>query len=444
MTKRIAFISEHASPLALLGGTDSGGQNVYVAEVARELVQKGYEVDVFTRKDDHRQSEIHDMEPGIRVIHVDAGPDHFIEKEQLLAHMPAFADNMHAFIIRQKINYDLVHAHFFMSALVASILKHRLCLPYVVTFHALGLVRQVHQKEQDRFPKERFDIERFIVKDADRIIAECPQDKSDLVNLYAADPARVSVVPCGYSIRELQPVDKHEARRTLGLPDSAKILMHVGRMVARKGVDNIIRAFGMMKDEIANLHLVIVGGESDDPDPAITPEIGRLKQIAHEYNVQDSIHFTGRKSREMLKYYYSAADIFITTPWYEPFGITPLEAMACGVPVIGSNVGGIKYSVKDGVTGLLVPPKNPAALAESIMTLLGDDVLRLKMSKSALRRVNNRFTWCKVAAELLPVYQKVVYADQLAKTPVARHVSLPSIRDLFGETISRSLYLPGS
>jgi glycosyltransferase involved in cell wall biosynthesis len=282
------------------------------------------------------------------------------------------------------------------------------------------------------------------VKDADRIIAECPQDKSDLINLYQADPACISVVPCGYSIRELQPVDRNEARQKLGLPASAKILMHIGRMVARKGVDNIIRAFGLMKNEIANLHLVIVGGESDEPDPAITPEIGRLKQIAQEYNVQDNVHFTGRKSRGLLKYYYSAADIFITTPWYEPFGITPLEAMACGVPVIGSNVGGIKYSVKDGVTGLLVPPKDPAALSGSILTLLTDDALRLKMAKSALRRVNNRFTWCKVAAELLPVYQKVIYADQLAKAPVTKHVSLPSIRDLFGETISRSLYLPGS
>jgi glycosyltransferase involved in cell wall biosynthesis len=444
MTKRIAFISEHASPLALLGGKDSGGQNVYVTEVARELVLKGYSVDVFTRKDDHQQRLIHDMEPGIRVIHIEAGPDYFIEKEQLLGFMPAFADNMHSFIVRQKLNYDLVHAHFFMSALVASIIKHRLSVPYVVTFHALGLVRQVHQKEQDKFPKERFDIERFIVKDADRLIAECPQDKEDLIRHYGADPARISIIPCGYSSRELEPVNKDEARSLLGLPAHAKIVMHVGRMVARKGVDNIIRAFGLIKNPVPDLHLVIVGGESDEPDPAITPEIGRLQKLAADSGVASTVHFTGRKPRNLLKYYYSAADVFITTPWYEPFGITPLEAMACGVPVIGSNVGGIKYSVKDGVTGLLVPPKDPAALAESIMTMLSDETSRLKMCKNALRRVNNRFTWCKVAGELSLVYNKVVYADQLAKSPISKPVSLPSIRELFGEPISRSLYLPGS
>jgi D-inositol-3-phosphate glycosyltransferase len=444
MMKRIAFISEHASPLALLGGKDSGGQNVYVAEVARELVRNGYKVDVFTRRDEPGQPETEEMETGIRVVHVNAGPDTFIEKELLLGYMPTFADNMHSYIIKHKMEYDLIHAHFFMSAMVASILKHRLSVPYVVTFHALGLVRQLHQKEQDRFPKERIDIERFIVKDADRIIAECPQDKADLINLYQADPAKISVIPCGYSIRELHPVDKDKARSLLGLPLDARIVMHVGRMVARKGVDNIIRSFGLIKNKLPNLHLVIVGGESDEPDPAITPEIGRLKKIADEYQIQDIVHFVGRKSRKMLKYYYSAADVFITTPWYEPFGITPLEAMACGIPVIGSEVGGIKFSVKHGSTGLLVPPRDPDALACNIYNLLSDEALRTRMCKNALRRVNRHFTWSKVAADLLPVYQKIVHADEVAKAPVAKPVSLPSLRDFFGETITRSFYVPRS
>lgn len=444
MTKRIAFISEHASPLALLGGKDSGGQNVYVAEVARELVKKGYKVDVFTRKDERSQTEIAEMEPGIRVIHIEAGPDEFVEKEQLLGFMPAFADNMHSFIVRQTYDYELIHAHFFMSAMVASILKSRLSIPYVVTFHALGLVRQLHQKEQDRFPKERLDIEKFIVKDADRLIAECPQDKADLINLYHADPQKISVIPCGYSIRELHPVDKQQARSLLGLPATARIVVHIGRMVARKGVDNIIHAFGLMKDKIPDLHLVIVGGESDEPDVAITPEIGRLKKLSEDYCIQDIVHFAGRKSRQMLKYFYSAADVFITTPWYEPFGITPLEAMACGIPVIGSEVGGIKYSVKHGSTGLLVPPKDPHALAAGLTALLSNEGLRLKMAKNALRRVNNHFTWFKVAADLVPVYQRIVHADMLAKSPVPKHVTLPTLRELFGDTISPSIYAHGS
>ena len=302
----------------------------------------------------------------------------------------------------------------------------------------------MHQKEQDRFPKERINIERFVVKDADMIIAECPQDKADLINLYDADPARITVIPCGFSKKELYPVQKEEARSLLNIPLDAKVVMHVGRMVARKGVDNIIHAFGRMKNQFADLRLVVVGGESDEPDPCITPEIGRLKTIADKYKVQDSVHFVGRKPRKILKYYYSAADVFVTTPWYEPFGITPLEAMACGIPVIGSEVGGIKYSVKPGSTGLLVPPKDPDSLALNLYSLLSDESLRSRMCKNALRRVNNYFTWRKVTASLTTIYQKVVTADKLSKVPVSKGVSLPSVRGLFGEKISPSLYVPGS
>jgi glycosyltransferase involved in cell wall biosynthesis len=444
MINRIAFISEHASPLALLGGRDSGGQNVYVAEVTRELAKEGCLVDVFTRMDDETQPQIVEFEPGIRVIHIKAGPREFVEKEQLLSFMPEFADNMHEFIVRRKINYDLLHANFFMSAMVASIIKQRLSIPYVVTFHALGLVRQVHQKEQDRFPQERCDIERFIVKDADRIIAECPQDREDLIRYYETDPQKITVIPCGYSYREFHPVNKEAARKKLGLPVNGKIIMHIGRMVARKGVDNIIRAMGMMKGCIDDVRLVIVGGESDQPDPSITPEIGRLQKLAIENNVTDLIIFAGRKSRELLKYYYSSADVFVTTPWYEPFGITPLEAMACGIPVIGSNVGGIKFSVKHRITGILVPPKNPQELSHQLTLILSDDQLRVKMAKNALKRVNEYFTWKKVAYDLLPVYKKVVLTHELAKRPVAKQVSLSSLRELVNETMSRTLYLPGS
>ncbi len=444
MSRRIAFISEHASPLALLGGRDSGGQNVYVAEVARELVCKGYRVDVFTRRDDAELPEVVVMEKGIRVIHIDAGPATFVEKEQLLGYMPQFADEMRTFILKNDVRYELIHAHFFMSAMVASIIKSRLSIPYVVTFHALGLVRRVHQKESDRFPKERYDIERFIVRDADIIIAECPQDKQDLIDFYNTVPKKITIIPCGYTKRELQPVSQIRARALLGLPENARIVMHIGRMVARKGVDNIIAALGRLKDSVPGIRLVIVGGESDEPDPAITPEIGRLQQLAMDTGVSNLVHFAGRKSRTLLKYYYSAADVFITTPWYEPFGITPLEAMACGVPVIGSRVGGIQYSVEDGKTGFLVPPKDPDALADKINLILSDTTLRIQMGKNAVRRVNKYFTWCKVAEALLDVYQKTIAVDQLATARAGKSMANLALLGRFSETISRPLLLPRS
>ena len=362
MKKRIAFISDHASPLAILGGIDSGGQNVYVAELSRELGHKGFQVDIFTRKDNEHLSEIVWYDDGIRVIHIKAGPEEFVGKEKLLPYMNEFTQNMIHFIKIQRLTYDVIHANFFMSALIASGIKKRLHIPYVVTFHALGLVRLAYQKEMDQFPAERFTIEKMIVTDADHIIAECPQDKEDLLTYYKADEKNITIIPCGVNLQDFFVSDKKEARKRLGLNINETILLQLGRMVPRKGVDNVIRCLGKLNGNLQNTRLLVVGGEGDTSDEQITPEIGRLKQIAREENVESHVTFTGRKSRDILKYFYAASDIFITTPWYEPFGITPLEAMACGTPVIGSNVGGIKYSVIDGKTGFLVPPHDPVAL----------------------------------------------------------------------------------
>jgi glycosyltransferase involved in cell wall biosynthesis len=417
--KRIAFISEHASPLATLGGIDNGGQNVYVAELAKELAENGYSVDVFTRKENLAQAVIVDWLPGIRVIHITAGPEQVIEKESLLVHMEEFSNNMLRFITRQKLHYDLVHAHFFMSALVASSLKKTLHLPYVVTFHALGLVRKAYQQEADKFPPERCLIERFIVRDADRLIAECPQDRDDLIRYYDAEPEKISIVPCGFTPREFKPFDQKEARSRLGLPENGRILLQLGRMVPRKGVDTVIRALELLTYQTEKVWLVIVGGNSDEPDPSLTPEIGRLQEVAKAAQVSDQVLFTGRKNRELLRYYYAAADIFITTPWYEPFGITPLEAMACGIPVIGSDTGGIKYSVAHGRTGFLVPPKMPMTLAAKIDHLLTDNKLAGQMGRHGLRRVQKLFTWEKVAKQMTEVYQQVDTA--LRRERITRH-----------------------
>ncbi len=407
MKKKVAFISEHASPLAILGGVDNGGQNVYVAELSKQLVQKGYDVDIYTRKDNNEIQETINWHPHIRVIHVAAGPQEYIPKEQLLQYMDEFTRSMLQYIEDHNLIYALIHANFFMSALVASNLKRCLHIPYVVTFHALGLVRKIHQKEKDSFPAERINIEKHVVADADQIIAECPQDKEDLMYHYGANPDKITIVPCGFSPKEFFPVDKMKARSFLNLRKDEKIILQLGRMVPRKGVDNVIRALGKLKNLNFPLRLVIVGGEADVPDPILVPEIQRLQQIAVENNISDAVTFTGRKERKVLKYYYAAADLFITTPWYEPFGITPLEAMACGTPVIGANVGGIKYSVIDGFTGLLVPPKDPDALAKKMVQLLLNENLYNTIRNNALKRVNKLFTWNKVAEGIHLLYEKI-------------------------------------
>ncbi|MBI5667906.1 MAG: glycosyltransferase [Chloroflexi bacterium] len=415
--RKIGLISEHASPLAALGGVDSGGQNVYVGELARHLGLLGYEVDVFTRWDDARLPQVVQWTTNVRVVHVKAGPITFVRKEELLPFMGEFTRGVLAFSREQGNPYKLFHANFFMSALVAADIKKLLGTPFVVTFHALGKVRRQHQGDADQFPAERISIEERVIDEADHIIAECTQDRDDLVELYDANPANISIVPCGVNTNDFYPIDRLLARMVLNLNPQERIILQLGRMVPRKGVDNVIEAVARLnKQHKTPARLLVVGGESDDPDPERTPEIARLSELASRLGIKRKVTFVGRKGREALKYYYSAADVFVSTPWYEPFGMTPLEAMACGTPVIGSNVGGIKFSVADGKTGYLVTPKNPVELADRLHELFSNQKLQSYFRQNALHRVNSLFTWSKVAHMVSDLYEKVAFTYETQDT----------------------------
>lgn len=402
---RIALISEHASPLATIGSVDAGGQNIYVAHVAKELAALGHHVDVLTRRDDASLPATVDMRPGVRVVHVDAGPARFVPKEELLGLMPAFTRSAQR-LFDHSVPYDVIHANFFMSGLVGLRLKEIYEVPLVMTYHALGLVRREHQGSADGFPAERIDIERRIAREADLVVAECPQDRADLMRLYDAPSQRIAMVPCGVDLEVFNPMPRERARRELGLDASEFIVLQLGRLVPRKGIDNVIRAVGCM-DRGMPVRLVVVGGESREPDETITPEIARLRAVAREYGVDARVTFLGHRQRDELRTCYAAADVFVTTPWYEPFGITPLEAMACGTPVIGSAVGGIQYSVVDGVTGFHVPPHDPEALARRLTQLHDNPMLARALGRAGVKRVRTMFTWDRVARELAEVYQTV-------------------------------------
>ena len=413
---KIALISEHASPLATLGGVDAGGQNIYVAHMARCLAEAGHQVDVFTRRDDAMLPTVVHLRPGLRVVHIDAGPPSFVPKEHLLPHMARFASECER-LFRNTGGYDVVHANFFMSGLVALHLKHTLGVPFAITFHALGLVRREHQGEADGFPAERIDIERQLVAEADCIVAECPQDRADLVRLYGADERRMVMVPCGFDPAEFSPMDRSRARLELGLDPGEFVVLQLGRMVPRKGVDNVIRSIAHLPPDVP-ARVLVVGGESEEPDERATPEIGRLRAIARELGVKSRVSFAGRRQRADLRRYYCAADVFVTTPWYEPFGITPLEAMACGTPVIGSAVGGIQYSVVQGVTGYLVPARDPAALAERLAWLHRNPELARALGRAGIRRARSLFTWERVAGQLGQVLQTLRHTERRRQSAV--------------------------
>jgi D-inositol-3-phosphate glycosyltransferase len=395
------MISEHASPLAALGGEDSGGQNVYVAELARRLGTMGHEVDVFTRQDNPLLPEIVPFAEEVRVINLPTGPAKRIPKDDLFPYMASFRDAFYRFARDEPTAYDLVHANFWMSGWVACEAKRDLGLPFAQTFHALGAIKRREQGGADTSPPERPAAEFRIVEEADRILATCPAEVEELTELYDTDPARLSLVPCGVDVGAFRPVDKKEARRALGLPDRPTVV-YVGRLVPRKGVATLIEAFALLPRGL-DAQLVIVGGE-----PGGSPEIAQLSALAEGLKVREGVIFAGSRPQGELYRYYGAADAAVSVPHYEPFGMTPLEAMACATPVVGSEVGGIKTSVADGASGFLVPPKRAEVLADRLLRLLSDGKLRDRMGRAARRRVEERYTWERVARLAAAAFSKVV------------------------------------
>lgn len=407
--RRIAILSDHASPLAPPGGIDSGGQNVYVAHLARELAVAGYLVDIFTRRDSMLHKQLVQWCDNIRVVHVPAGPAHHVPKEQMLPYMDDFARFVTRFARRQEAMYDVVHANFFMSGMVAQHLKRELGIPFVITFHALGHVRRMAQGAADAFPPARLHVETSLMRDADRIIAECAQDRQDMEQLYGAPGSRIDIVPCGFDPQELWPVPARLARQKVGLPLSKFIVLQLGRMVPRKGIDNVIDSLALLRRQHGvDALLVIVGGEGEARAARATPELARLRALARQHGLGDAVQFTGRKNRSELRYYYSAADVFVTTPWYEPFGITPVEAMACARPVIGAEVGGIKSTVIDGKTGFLVPARDPRAVARKLAALHAHPDLARNLGDEGMRRAFQHYTWRSVAQQAAAIYETAV------------------------------------
>lgn len=416
MVLRVAFLSEHASPLALLGGADAGGQNVYVDEVSHNLALRGYIVDVFTRRDNPALPEIVPVAPGVRVIHLEAGPALPRPKDELWPFMPDFRDAFHRFMLREEVRYDVIHGNFWMSGWVAAELRQRLGIPAVQIFHAMGKTKRRHQKQVDTSPGDRIQVELDVIQRVDRLIAQCPSERDELVNDYQADPTKVITIPSAVNTKVFYPVARDEARRHIGLNTDGFVVVYVGRMLPRKDIRNVVRATALLvrraathpKLALPEITLLIVGGESVEPNPQATPEIGELQRLAAELGISKHVRFVGKRQQDELHYYYSAGDVAVSTPWYEPFGLTPLEAMACGRPMIGSAVGGLTYTIVDGETGFLVPPRDPGQLAMRFHKLLTQPTLREQMGDAARLRVEQEFTWPIVALRTASLYEKVV------------------------------------
>jgi glycosyltransferase involved in cell wall biosynthesis len=343
-----------------------------------------------------------------------------VPKDELWPLMPAFRDEMVAFARRTGTAYDLIHGNFWMSGWVACELKRHWQIPAVQLFHALGTTKRRHQGAADTSPPGRIDVEHGIVAAADRIIASCPHERAELMTDYAACPSRIEMIPLGVDSTIFAPIDHAEARSRTGLdlPADAPVIVYVGRVLPRKDIRNVVRALAVLRDRdlpwARDCRLLIVGGETRQPDPEFTPELGELRALAGALGLGDRVILAGKRSKEELRDYYGAGDAAVTTPWYEPFGLTPLEAMACGRPVIGANVGGIAFTVEHGRTGLLVPPKDPGSLADAFADLLSAHDRRAQMGAHARDRVLTHFTWPAVADATAALYDRLITANRFA------------------------------
>jgi D-inositol-3-phosphate glycosyltransferase len=388
---RIAMVSEHASPLAVLGDTDAGGQNVHVAALATALARRGADVLVHTRRDDPGLPVRVPLAPGVTVDHVDAGPPAPVPKDELLPYMGAFA--RHLAETWREFAPDVVHAHFWMSGLAALDAAEPLGVPVVQTFHALGVVKRRHQGARDTSPPARIDIERHIVASVDRVLATCTDEVFELLRM-GADRGRVSVVPCGVDLERFGPEGPAEPR-----PAWRARIVALGRLVERKGVDDVVRAL----PALPGAELVVAGGPPRE-ELARHPDATRLAELAARLGVSDRVDFRGGVAPAAVPALLRSADVVACVPWYEPFGIVPLEAMACARPVVAAAVGGMIDTVVHGVTGVHVPPRRPDLLAGALRDLLADPDRRARLGAAGARRARERYGWDRVAGATLDAY----------------------------------------
>jgi D-inositol-3-phosphate glycosyltransferase len=413
--KRLGLVSVHTCPLAALGGKETGGMNVYVRETARQLGRLGMPVDVFTRSQDPSVPTVVALGEGARVIHVEAGPQHPMSTAAMAGHLDAFADGVDVFRRQNGTDYALLHAHYWLSGVVALELSRRWgATPVVQMFHTLGVVNSAlaDAATSERAPRARADAEARIAAAADRIIAATSLEQADLAWYCGADVDRVRVVPCGVDVDLFVPGERWAARARLGL-GAARMLLFVGRPTPIKGVEGLLRALAHLKSDgfrETGIRLVIVGGDRDE-----RRDDGRrrLRALANRLGIDAWVDFKGPQPQTALPDYYRAADLCLMPSHHESFGMAALEAMACGAPVVASRVGGLATTIQDGVTGVLVPPRDDVALAAAIASLLGDETRRATLGRQAARWVQS-FAWPSVTRMLLDVYAELVPDLRLA------------------------------
>ena len=410
---RIAILSYHTCPLAILGGKDTGGMNVYVHELTRFLGQIGIHADVFTRsQDEHVPHVLHDLGYGNRVVHIRAGPEIPLPKQELVSYVPDFILGIQEFVLAKNIQYDMINSHYWMSGLAALELKKLWKIPVIHMFHTLGLMKnRVAQYDYEIEGEYRIQGEKQVISEADRIIASTLAELAQLQWLYQADIRKIVVLPPGVDLNRFYPIPVDEAKEYIHIPICGKMLLFVGRIETLKGLEVLLEAIYLIRlqklIDPSSFCLVIIGGDPDASSETMSNEMLRLYDQIDQWQLHDMIAMLGKRSQDSLPYYYSAAEAVVLPSHYESFGMVALEAMACGTPVVASQVGGLAFLVQDGITGFTVPTEDPAALADRLVTILTDEELRNILAKNALN-LAQEYSWDRIVNRLVDVFTDVV------------------------------------
>jgi D-inositol-3-phosphate glycosyltransferase len=420
---RIAVLSTHTCPLALLGGWETGGMNVYVRELGRALGARGATVDIFTRRQSPDAPEVVEYAPGARVVHLDAGPHRHVDKYDVLDYLPDFACGVQRWRALTGASYDLIHSHYWLSGRLGTLFSDRWDVPLVSMFHTLAqLKNRVAETAAEREQMIRFDIERRTMAGSDRVVAATATDRAQMLRHYG-DLAPISVVPGGVDLARFQPSPRAAARAALGVPADDPLLLFVGRIQRLKGVEILLRAFAILKRLEPDRHprLLIVGGQPGREGGRPTHEgreIARLERLTAKLGVADAVTFVGAVPHERLPTYYSAANVTVMPSSYESFGLVAVESLACGTPVVATRVGGLASIIRDGETGLLVPWRDPALFAERLRRVITDADLSARLAAQARASVL-RFGWDQIADEHLLMFEEVL-GDRIEQVAAAR------------------------
>lgn len=415
--KRIAMLSVHTCPLAMLGGKKTGGMNVYVRDFSRELGRQGIQVDVFTRSQDDCQPMVkHDLGFGGRVIHIPAGPEQPMPVAQIANYLDEFTQGVLAFAESEGAEYDIIHSHYWLSGLVAEKLReHWGGTPIVHMFHTLGHMKnKIATSESQMSPQSRIDGEYRVIQTVDRLIAATPAEEEQLITLYNADPEKIRILPPGVDLDRFKEIDKAVAKRTVGIPCGNNNIVFAGRIEPLKGIDTMLRAMAIIQERypesLKSSCMAIIGGDPWAED--LDDEMARLQQLREDLDIHDLVTFLGAKDQELLPNYYAAAEMVIMPSHYESFGMVALEAMAMGTPVIASEVGGLAHLVKHGETGFHVPSRDPEALARRIYELLTNDSCRRGLGENA-KQYARTYAWANIVEQMSAVYNELLPSETI-------------------------------